>query len=81
MFSIGYDSSFSKSVQLEEGVGDNQNILESCPITTLDNIEALVNTNEYYKKWGWEETSKNLGSQNVSNKSTSTKIKPRNNRK
>jgi hypothetical protein len=55
MFTIGYDSSFNKSVQLEEGGGDNQNPPEASPGTTLDDIDALVNTNEYYKKWGQEQ--------------------------
>jgi hypothetical protein len=76
MFSIGYGSSFSKFVQLEEGGGDNQNPPEASLEITLDDIEALANTNEYYKKWGREATSKNPGSPNVSQKSTSTKTKP-----
>jgi hypothetical protein len=52
MFTIGYDSSFNKSIQLEEGGGDNQNPLEVSPETTLDDIDTLVNTNDHYKKQG-----------------------------
>jgi hypothetical protein len=47
---IGYGSYFSKFVQLEEGGGDNQNIPEASLENTLDDIEALANTNEYYNK-------------------------------
>jgi hypothetical protein len=51
-------------------------IPKASPRTTLDDIESLANTNEYNKKQGPEVTRKNLGSQNVSQKSTSTKINP-----
>jgi len=46
------------SVSLGEGGGYNQNPLESSPRKTLDDIDALANTNEYYKKQGSETTSK-----------------------
>ena len=39
----------------------------------------MTNTNEYYKNWDREETSKNAGSPNVSQKSTSKNTKPGNN--
>jgi hypothetical protein len=52
MFTIGYGSSFNKSIQLEEGGGDNQNPPEVSPETTLDDIDTLVSTNDHYKKWG-----------------------------
>jgi len=45
MFSIGYGSSFSKSVKLWGG--NNQNPLEASLGISLDDIEALANTNEY----------------------------------
>jgi hypothetical protein len=73
MFIIGYDSLFNKSVQLEGGV--DKNSLDASPGTTLDDIDALVNTNDCYNKLGQETTSKNPGSPNVTQKSTSTKVK------
>jgi hypothetical protein len=74
---IRYGSYFSKSMQFEEGGGDNQNLPEASLENTLDDIEALDNTNEYYKKWGREETRKNPGSPNVSQKSTRQKQNPK----
>jgi len=55
-----------KYVQLEKGWGDNQIPHEASLEITLDDIEALASTNEYYKKRGCEATSKNLGSPSVS---------------
>jgi hypothetical protein len=74
---VGYASYFSKSVQFEEGGGDNQNLPEASIENTLNDIEELASTNEYYKQRGRETTNKNPNSPNVSQKSTSTKTKPR----
>jgi hypothetical protein len=35
-----------------QGRGDNQNPPKESLEITLDDIEALVNINEYYKRWG-----------------------------
>jgi len=56
-------------VQLEGG-GDNQNIPDAYHGNTLDDIEALANGNEHYKKQDREVTSENPCSLNVSQKST-----------
>jgi hypothetical protein len=63
MFAIGYGSSFNKSIQLEEGGGDNQNPPEVSPEKTLDDIDTLVSTNDHYKKWGRNTIGRNLDHQ------------------
>ena len=62
---FGYVSYFSKYMQFEGG-GYNQNLLEASIENTLDYIEELDSTNEYYKQWGRETKNKNLNSPNVS---------------
>jgi hypothetical protein len=57
-------------MQLEEGGKYNQNPPEAYIGIIQHDIEALASTNEYYKEWCKETTSKNPGSPNVSQKST-----------
>jgi hypothetical protein len=56
MFSIGYGSSFTKSLQLDEGGGDNQNPQENFPgshqLPLQDDINTLVSTNDQYRQRG-----------------------------
>jgi hypothetical protein len=72
---VGYASYFTKSMQFEGG-GDNQNLLEASVENTLNDIEVLASTNEFYKQRGGETKNKNPNSPNVLQKSTSTKTKP-----
>jgi hypothetical protein len=56
MFSIGYGTYFTKSVQLDEGGGDNQNpqgnSLENHQLPLQDDIDTLVSTNDQYRQRG-----------------------------
>jgi hypothetical protein len=79
MNEIGYGSSFNKSIQLEEGRGDNQNPLEVSTEKILDDIDTLVNTNDHYNKWGRNTIGRNIGSPIFYQKRSSTRAKPHDN--
>jgi hypothetical protein len=72
IFNIGYGSYFIKSLQLDEGGGDNQKPQEKSPKSHLDDVDTLISTDDQYKQRGRTTTSGNPSSPHIPLKMSST---------